>query len=405
MYTQLEKIFNFSKDVIIKDVKNTQKSLNLYIETKKKNEICPCCNSNNLSINCYKEQKVKDISILDTDVFFIIKKRRYICNDCSKTFYEVNNLIGKSQRMTKRMFYSIYELLAEVGSYTGVGKVLGISTNTVIRAFDKIKYPNSTLENTKVLSIDEFKGNTRGEKYNCILADPKTKRVLDILPKRHNNYLTGYFKNISKDIRKNIKCFVSDMWKPYKDISDVFFKEAKFIVDKYHWIRQVIWAFENVRKEEQKKFYKKYRRYFKKSKMLLTKRFEFLSEEEKQQVNIMLYKSDDIRIAHNLKEEFLKILDCENREEAKKKISDWILYAQNSGLKAFKKCSDTMIKWSNGVLNSFDVTYTNGFIEGCNNKIKVLKRNAYGYRNFERFRNRILHIFNYKKENIYDMIS
>lgn len=177
------------------------------------------------------------------------------------------------------MFASIYNLLAEMNSYTSVGKILGMSSNTVIRAFDKLKYVNTNLENVKVLSIDEFKGNTRGEKYNCIIADSKTKRVLDILPNRHNNYLTEYFKNISKDIRKNIKCFVSDMCKPYKDISDVFFKEAKFIVDKYHWIRQVIWAFENVRKEEQKIFYNKYRKYFKKSKILLTKRFEFLSEE------------------------------------------------------------------------------------------------------------------------------
>ena len=50
------------------------------------------------------------------------------------------------------------------------------------------------------------------------------------------------------------------------------------------------------------------------------------------------------------------------------------------------------------ILNSFDVPYSNGFTEGCNNKIKVLKRNAYGYRNFGRFRNRILHMFSYKND-------
>lgn len=55
-----------------------------------------------------------------------------------------------------------------------------------------------------------------------------------------------------------------------------------------------------------------------------------------------------------------------------------------------------MITWQNGILNSFNVPYTNEFTEGCNNKIKVTKRNAYGYRNFSHFRNKILHIFNYK---------
>ena len=188
------------------------------------------------------------------------------------------------------------------------------------------------------------------------------------------------------------------MWRPYKDIAKTFFKQATFVVDKYHWIRQVIWAFENVRKQEQKKFYKEYRRYFKKSKSLLTKRFDFLKDEEKSQVNFMLYKSENIRIAHSLKEDFLNLLDLENRKEARKLLSEWVLYAQESGLKPFINCSNTMIRWSDGILNSFNTPYTNGFIEGCNNKIKVLKRNAYGYRNFKRFRNRILHIFAYKKE-------
>lgn len=75
-----------------------------------------------------------------------------------------------------------------------------------------------------------------------------------------------------------------------------------------------------------------------------------------------------------------------------KRIGD----SQSSRIKKFFDCAKTIINWSIGTLNSFDCPYTNGFTEGCNNKIKVLKRNAYGYRNFNRFRNRILHVFNNK---------
>ena len=57
----------------------------------------------------------------------------------------------------------------------------------------------------------------------------------------------------------------------------------------------------------------------------------------------------------------------------------------------------TIMNWGKSILNTFDYPYTNGFTEGCNNKIKVLKRNTDGYQNFERFRKRILHMFNYKK--------
>ena len=94
---------------------------------------------------------------------------------------------------------------------------------------------------------------------------------------------------------------------------------------------------------------------------------------------------------------FYEIMDSTDRKQARDLMTKWIYAAQSSELSDYIKCSNTMIKWQNGILNSFDFPFTNGFTEGCNNKIKVLKRNAYGYRNFNRFRNRILHIFNHKK--------
>ncbi|HHZ06993.1 MAG TPA: transposase [Clostridiales bacterium] len=66
----------------------------------------------------------------------------------------------------------------------------------------------------------------------------------------------------------------------------------------------------------------------------------------------------------------------------------------------FVKCAKTMLNWQDRILSSFTAPVTNGFTEGCNNKIKVLKRNAYGFRNFKRFRNRILHMFSHQKTNI-----
>ena len=70
------------------------------------------------------------------------------------------------------------------------------------------------------------------------------------------------------------------------------------------------------------------------------------------------------------------------------------MVAQNNNLPQFVACGNTFVHWSVGILNSFDFPYTNGSTEGVNNKIKVLKRNAYGYRNFRCFRNRILLMFN-----------
>ena len=298
--------------------------------------------------------------------------------------------------MTNRLPLYIIDKLRNEVSFSNVAREVNLSVSTVIRVFDLVSY--SPKELPAALSIDEFKGNTNGEKYQCILADPVNKVVLDILPKRYEHYLTEYFNRFDKSNRDKVKFFVSDMWKPYSDISSVWFKSATQIVDKYHWIRQIIWAFEAVRKQEQKKFSKSHRKYFKNSRNLLIKRFNYLSDEQKQQVNIMLYASPILSTAHFYKEDFLRILDCKDRISAKDTMSDWINSALDCGIPQFEKCAKTMLNWLTGILNSFSSPITNGFIEGCNNKIKVLKRNAYGYKNFKRFRNRILHMFSHQMQ-------
>ena len=108
----------------------------------------------------------------------------------------------------------------------------------------------------------------------------------------------------------------------------------------------------------------------------------------------MLSISPNLYSAHFMKEEFFKILDCKDHKKAKELLLEWMDYAKSSNFKRFQKCADTFFNWFSGILNSLNTPVTNGFTEGCNNKIKVLKRNAYGYKNFSRFRKRILHIFN-----------
>ena len=297
--------------------------------------------------------------------------------------------------MTNRLSAFVLHLLEDVRSFSSVAREVNLSVSTVIRIFDIVGYshPQSPPE---VLAIDEFKGNTGDEKYQCILTDPKTGIVLDILPNRTTECLIKYFKQWDLDKRKAVRYFVSDMWQPYTDLATALFKNSILIIDKYHFIRQMIWAFEAVRKSEQKKYGKKNRLCFKNSKRILTKRAKKLKDYQKDRVNAILYISDNLRTAYELKEMFYEIVDTEDRKQARDLMLEWIYAAQSSGLSEYVKCSNTMINWQYGILNSFDYSYTNGFTEGCNNKIKVLKRNAYGYRNFRRFRNRILHIFNYK---------
>lgn len=384
------------QDLLIKNITQDESATNIYAEMPRKSHKCPCCEASTTKIHDYRNQTIKDIPAFGRFTNIVIRKRRYVCPNCGKRFYEDIPFLPRYYRMTNRLSAYVIDKLGCEYSFTSIAKNVNLSVSTVIRIFDLVQFPKPK-KLPRIFAIDEFKGNTGHNKFQCIVTNPATKCVLDILPDRNQQLLIDYLKQWSPKSRKRVKYFVSDMWSPYTDIASVFFKNGTQIIDRYHFIRQIIWAFDAVRKRIQKLYGKQYRLLFKHSKRLLIKRQAKLKDHEKERINSMLYISDELRTAYYLKEQFYTVIDAKDRNTAKQLMSDWILSAQNSGIDEYTSCSNTLIRWQVGILNSFDVPYSNGFTEGCNNKIKVLKRNAYGYRNFERFRNRILHMFSHQK--------
>ena len=122
----------------------------------------------------------------------------------------------------------------------------------------------------KVLSLDEFKGNSGGQKYNGIVVDAKQHKGIDILPNRFENELIKYFSQFPS--KTNVKYFVTDMNPHFREVSKVCFPNAIIVADRYHVIRQAYWAMERVRKNEQNKLSKQFRKYFKKSRCLLIRK-------------------------------------------------------------------------------------------------------------------------------------
>ena len=302
LYTySIEKLTGL-QGIIINNIESNEKEVHIHCELERKPHKCPNCGCVTDCVHDYRVQVIKDIPSFGKFVYIHLRKRRYRCK-CGKRFAEDNNFLAKYQRYTTRFIIYIIELLRNTTSFTQIARENNTSVTKVMRIFDMIFYSLNELPRT--VAIDEFKGNTGGEKYNCIITDPENRVVLDILPTRKMYDLIKYFKEFPKENRMEVELFVSDMWKTYSNVSGTWLKNATQVVDKYHWIRQIIWAFERVRKEEQKKFPKSERKYFKHSRKLLLKRFDELNDEQKQQVNIMLYKSANLNIAHWFKEDFL----------------------------------------------------------------------------------------------------
>ena len=255
----INKLLNI-EEVIVKNVIHAESFVKITLETKPKEHTCPACGELTKRIHDYRMQTIKDLPFQMKHCYLILRKRRYVCS-CGKRFYEDYTFIPRYLQRTSRLTAFIADSLHDIRSISSVAKMCNVSTATVNRILDTISFEKPKIP--QVLSIDEFKGNADGQKYQCILVDPVKHSVLDILPSRSQTHLTSYFREIPKSERYRVNFFVCDMWKPYTELAQTFFPNATIVIDKYHFIRQVTWAIENVRKRIQKTMPSSLRKYYK----------------------------------------------------------------------------------------------------------------------------------------------
>ena len=374
------------EDVIIEDVQTTNTEIHTFLSMPRRPHTCPRCNTVTEQIHDYRTSVIKDIPSRGKMMFLHYRKRRYHCPCCNKHFYETFPLLPKHCRITTRLSFYAIHLLRDRQNVRSVASTVGISVSSLFRRMNDVRYPKPK-KLPRVLSIDEFKGNAGGQKFQAILTDAENYRLFDILPNRSMVYIMQYLQEFKN--KNDVKYVVMDMNQVYRDLMHSYFPNATIVIDKFHVVRYVTWALENVRKRIQKQLHPDKRKYFKRSRRILLSHQNKLSEENLTALEVMLQQSPDLATAYHLKELFYKFMESKSRTEAARKLQFFILAAQSSQLPEFKACLTMLGNWSKYILNAFDCSYTNGYTEGTNNAIKVIKRNAFGYRNFDNFRNRI----------------
>ena len=314
----------------------------------------------------------------------------YECKECGKTFYEKAHFLPKRARKTTRVTEFIVDRLKTKQSMKDIAKDADVSVNTVSRLLPPLAVSAKHLP--EVLCIDEFKGNIGYYKYQVSLMDGKTRNPIDIIESRYKSHLFDYFNTFSLKEREKVKYVVIDLWKPYKDLATTYFPKAKIVADTFHFVRYATEVVDTVRKQVQNKLPRGEKKYFKHSRKLLLSRYDKLkTEKQKEELNyILINYSEDLRRVYREKEDLLSIIQMKNSEKAIKKLNEWVVRNSDSDITSLKSCSKTYFNWIVEIRNALTVPYSNGPMEGYNNKIKTLKRIAFGFRNFTNFKVRIL---------------
>ena len=378
------------KGVVVKKVRYKKNFVKIHIELPVREQTCPHCKSKTTKIKDYRTQIIKDVPMRFKPTLLSYRKCRYQCKECGKTFYEKAYFLPKRARKTTRVTEFIVDRLKTKQSMKDIAKDADVSVSTVSRLLPPLAVSAKHLP--EVLCIDEFKGNTGYYKYQVSLMDGKTRKPIDIIECRYKTHLLDYFNKFSLQERKKVKYVVTDLWKTYKDLTNIYFPNAKVVADKFHFVRYSTEAVDSVRKQVQDKLPRTERKYFKHSRKLLLSRYDKLKDDkQKEELNyILINYSEDLRIAYREKEEMLKIIQMSDKSKAIETLNNWIKRNLESNIPALRNCAKTYFNWVTEIRNALKVPYSNGPMEGFNNKIKTLKRVAFGFRNFTHFKARIL---------------
>lgn len=371
----------------IEKIEESTAEIVLLFSLERKEQSCRKCGQRTNQIHDYRVRQVRDMELRGKPLRLLYRQRRYVCPACGKRFSESNDFVGRYMRFTHRTGEKIMSLLRRRSSMKDIARDTGTSVSGVQRVLKMMSVPKPQ-RLPEAISFDEFKGNTDGQRFQCIVTDPLNHRVFDILPARTVGTIQDYLLTFPN--RDEVKYVVMDMNRGFRDAAKAFLPNAQIIIDRFHVVRFCTEAMDNVRRSFQSALPNDQRKYFKRSRRLLLAHRNLLSEEDRAAVDVMLRFSDRLLQAYALKEAFFDFMNAPDRATASKRLEYWLDACDRLKIPEFKACRKMLVNWKPYILNAFDFHLSNGFTEGCNNAIKALKRVAFGFRNFLAFRARIL---------------
>jgi transposase len=375
----------------------------LQVESIHKESYCHHCGTKSNRLHQNHRYVVKDLSWGEKPVFLEINRRQFKCKKCGKPFSEKLDFVNNRRTYTKRLANTIIKSVLS-SDIQSVAKQGVVTTEEIERMLsDASQELSSKPSNLKKLGIDEIALIKGQGNYCVVLIDLQTSKLITIVLGRTQAEIEPVLKSWGSEVLEKIEEVSIDLWKGYKTLVKKLMPNVQVVADRFHVMVQVNQELDTQRKREIRQVIdlKKTSRLSKKaaesqeilegindSKYSLLKNEENLNE--KQTIKLMEVKKVCPNLAerHKLKEKFRQIFENKktNWLRALLRIGIWQKRAQQY----FPDTVKTITNWFDEIIAYFDNRTTSGIVEGINNKLKLIKRSAYGFRNFENYKNRCL---------------
>lgn len=351
---------------------------------------CPDCGSEHLVKNGKRTRDFIGLPIGGKKVLFRCELQRYRCKEkeCSFDRQQDISFAKGSRSYIKRLVPYVVDLL-KIGTIKDVSDKLGIGWDTVKeihKEYLQAKYGKPSLKGVSRIGIDEF-AVRKGHVYKTIVVDLDTGRILYVGDGKGADALEGFWKRVRR-IGLEIKVVTIDMSAAFFASVVDNIPEATIVFDHFHVVKLMNEALDKVRRDAYRDVKDKaVKKAIKGTRWLLMANSEALDNKEKLEKALSL--NDSLFKAYYLKEDLRQIWMQVDKKDAETKLLEWVDMMRKTGIEHLVKVANTVMGYRTGILSWYDHRISNAKVEGINNKIKVLKRVAYGYRDEDYFRLRL----------------
>ena len=359
----------------------------LYVQTKERIRCCPCCGARSVVKNGYRLRDFVGLPIGGKRVTIRMKVQRYKCKECDFDQQENIPFATGSRSYTHRFAKYVVDLLRGI-TLQDVSHHLGVSWDTVKEihsSYLERHYSPPSLDGVENIGIDEF-AVRKGHVYKTIVVDLDSGRVIYVGDGKGTKALKKFWQKVK---RKNIKikhvatdlsaAFIASVMENCPDAVHVFdhFHVVKLMNEKLDDIRRKVYSME---KDINKRKVLKGTRF-----LLLGNGADIFDKQHKTRLENALAMNEPLSKAYYLKEQLRRVWSQPMKAMAEDVLDDWIRQAEQSKIAQLQKMAVTVKNYKKGILAWYDCHLSTGKVEGINNKIKVMKRNAYGFRDEKYF--------------------
>ena len=354
---------------------------------------CPCCGSDNVHQRGHRWRLYRSLPIGGKPVWIGFKIARVSCQDCGAWRQVRVTFADERKRHTKAFARYVLELsksmtIQDVAGHLGVGwdLVKEIQKEYLERTFGKPKLRHMTL-----IAIDEI-SIRKGHRYATVVLDLESGAVLYVGDGKKGDALDLFWKRL-KASRAKIKSVAMDMSAAYIGAVTKHLPQASIVFDRFHIMKLYNDKLSDLRRELYREATDQlHKDVLKGIRWLLLKNSENLDDtrNESARLQAALELNESLATAYYMKDLLHFFWELQSKRQAEQWLKEWIELANASGIRMLMTLAKTLQGHRSGLLAWYDYPISTGPLEGTNNKIKTMKRQAYGFRDKEFFKLKIL---------------